>query len=312
MDRAADPAAVRPAAAARGPWWRPARTSPATLVAGTVLALLVVGAVLAPWLAPHRPYDLASLDLAQSLRPPIGAPGSDWRHPLGTDEQGRDLLSGLLYGIRSSLAIALAAVSLAFAAGTAVGLVAVRFGGFIDALFMRLGDIQLAFPAVLVAMLVDGLARVLMPSAAVDGLLAGGVIVLAIAMASWVAYARVVRAGAAVELRKDYVAAARLAGAGDGRILFAHVLPNVIGSALVLASINLATAIMIEATLSFLGVGLPPDTPSLGTMVATGYRFLFSGEWWLVLLPGLALVALCVSLNVIADGLRDSLDPRLR
>ena len=289
-----------------------ARPSLSMMIAGAVLAVLVIGAVLAPWLAPHRPYDLAALELAQSLRPPIGMPGGDWRHPLGTDEQGRDILSGLLYGLRTSLAIAIAAVSLALVTGTAIGLVAARFGGLVDALFMRLGDVQLSFPAILVAMLVDGVARTLLPAVASDALLAGFVIVVAIALANWVAYARVIRAGAAVELRKDYIAAARLAGAGHWRILFAHVLPNVAGAALVLASINFATAIMIEATLSFLGVGLPPDTPSLGTMVATGYRFLFSGEWWLVLLPGLALVALCVSLNVIADGLRDSLDPRLR
>ncbi len=283
-----------------------------SLVAAVVLALFVLGAVLAPWIAPQDPYELANLDLAQSLRPPLGAAGGDWRYPLGTDEQGRDMLSSLLYGIRSSLAIALAAVALAFAAGTAIGLAAARFGGFVDALFMRLGDIQLSFPAILVAMLVDGVARTLLPAAADDGLLAGLVIVVAIALANWVAYARVVRAGAVVELHKDYVAAARLAGAGAWRIMFAHVLPNVVGAGLVLASINFATAIMIEATLSFLGVGLPSGSPSLGTMVATGYDFLFSGEWWLVLLPSLTLVTLCVSLNLLADSLRGSLDPRLR
>lgn len=289
-----------------------ARPASAMIIAGAVLALLVIGAVLAPWLAPHRPHDLAGLDLARSLRPPIGMPGSDWSHPLGTDEQGRDILSGLLYGMRTSLAIAFAAVSLALAAGTAIGLVAARFGGIVDALFMRLGDIQLSLPAILVAMLVDGVARALLPATSHDGLLAGAVIVAAIALSSWVAFARVVRAGAAVELRKDYVAAARLAGASHWRILFAHVLPNVAGPAFVLASIGFAVAIMIEATLSFLGVGLPPSAPSLGTMVATGYDFLFSGEWWLVVLPSLVLVALCVSLNMIADGLRGGLDPRLR
>ncbi len=282
------------------------------VAAWSVLALCVAGAILAPWIAPHHPHDLASLDLAQSLRPPIGASGSDWRYPLGTDEQGRDVFSSLLYGIRTSLVVALAAVAIALVVGTAIGLAAARFGGFIDALFMRLGDIQLSFPAILVAMLIDGVARSLLPGAAEDGLLAGMVVIAAIALANWVAYARVLRASAGVELRKDYVAAARLAGAGAGRIMFAHVLPNVIGATLVLASINIATAIMTEATLSFLGVGLPPTSPSLGTMVATGYDFLFSGEWWLVLLPSLALVALCVSLNLLADWLRDRFDPRLR
>lgn len=291
---------------------RRARPTATLAAAWAVLILCVAGAILAPWIAPHPPHDLASLDLAESLRPPIGASGSDWRYPLGTDEQGRDVFSGLLYGIRSSLIVALAAVSLAFVAGASIGLAAARFGGFIDAVFMRLGDIQLSFPAILVAMLIDGVARSLLPGAAEDGLLAAMVIIVAIALANWVAYARVLRAGAGVELRKDYVAAARLAGAGEGRIMFAHVLPNVIGPTLVLLSISIATAIMTEATLSFLGVGLPPTSPSLGTMVATGYDFLFSGQWWLVLLPSLALVSLCVSLNLLADWLRDGLDPHLR
>lgn len=280
--------------------------------ASTVLLLFIAGAVLAPWIAVHHPHELASLDLSQSLRPPVGFAGSDWRYPLGTDEQGRDILSGLLYGIRSSLIVALAAVGLALVGGTAAGLVAAGRGGFIDAVLMRLGDIQLAFPAILVAMLIDGVARALLPGVAQDGRLATLVIIIAIALANWVAYARVVRTAACVELRKDYVAAARLAGARRARIMFAHILPNVIGATLVLASINFATAIMTEATLSFLGVGLPPNSPSLGTMVAIGYDFLFSGEWWLVVLPSLALVALCVSLNLLADRLRDGLDPRLR
>jgi len=311
LDRLADDRA-RYAPAAGAAWWRRGRTSAALVAAWIVLALLVAGAVLAPWIASQHPRELASIDLAQSLRPPIGAPGSDWRFPLGTDEQGRDMLSGLLYGIRSSLGIAVAAVGLAFVAGSAIGLAAARLGGFVDAFFMRLGDIQLSFPAILVAMLIDGVARSLLPATAESGMLAGAVVVVAIALANWVAYARVLRAGAAVELRKDYVAAARLAGAGEARVMLAHVLPNVVGSALVLVSINFATAIMTEATLSFLGVGLPPSSPSLGTMVATGYDFLFSGEWWLVVLPSLALVALCVSLNLLADSLRDALDPRLR
>jgi peptide/nickel transport system permease protein len=281
-------------------------------LAAAVAVLLGLAALLAPWLSPQDPRDIAQLDLERSLLPPMWLADGRPEHPLGTDEQGRDVLSGLLYGLRTSLSIALAAVALAALAGSLVGLVAARAGGLVDALLMRLGDVQLAFPALLVAMLVDGVARATMPAAATNAGLATLVVIGAIALANWVVYARTVRAGAQIELQKDYVAAARLAGAGEARVLFAHVLPNVVGTAAVLASVHLATAIITEATLSFLGVGLPYDVPSLGGMVAVGQQFLFSGQWWLVVMPAATLVVLCVSLNRVGDGLREALDPVLR
>jgi peptide/nickel transport system permease protein len=289
------------------PSWLPLLPS---LVTATVLGVCVLASLFAGWVAPHDPFDLATLNLLDARLPPVWAEGGSRNFLLGTDDQGRDILSALLYGLRISLVVGFVAVAVSACAGVAIGLLAGFVGGWVDALLMRLCDVMLTFPAILVALLFDGVGRALWPDA--HDTLAFGVLIAAIALTGWVPYARTVRALVAVERHKDYVLAARLAGASPLRIMRRHVLPNVLGSVLVLATLQVASAILIEATLSFLGVGVPPTSPSLGTLIRIGNDFLFSGEWWIVVFPGLtlALVALCI--NVLGDRLRDLLDPRLR
>jgi peptide/nickel transport system permease protein len=279
------------------------------LGAAIVLGLFVLASLFAELVAPQDPADLASLSLMDSRLPPAWIEGGS-SFLFGTDDQGRDILSALLYGLRISLVVGFVAMAVSACAGVAIGLVAGFVGGRVDALLMRLCDVMLTFPAILVALLFDGVGRALWPNA--HDTLAFGVLIAAIALTGWVPYARTVRALVTVERRKDYVLAARLAGASSLRIMRRHVLPNVLGSVLVLATLQVASAILIEATLSFLGVGVPPTSPSLGTLIRIGNDFLFSGEWWIVVFPGitLALVALCI--NVLGDWLRDLLDPRLR
>lgn len=286
------------------------RRSPVTVLAAVVALLCVGGALLAPWIAPHDPFDLAALDLMDALAPPAWLAEGRWRFPLGTDDQGRDVLSGILYGARISVAVGVASVLLSAVAGVGLGLLAGYAGGAVDAFVMRVADVQLSFPAILVALLVDGVARIALPELA-HGAAAFWVIVLSIALSGWVQYARTVRGSTLVEARKEYVRAARLIGRHPAAIVLRHILPNVTGPVLVIATIHLATAITTEATLSFLGVGMPATTPSLGTLIRIGNDFLFSGEWWITLFPGLALVALVLSVNLLGDWLRDALNPRL-
>lgn len=296
----------------RGPEARPwSSRLPAVpvLASALVLGLFVLASLFAEFIAPQNPSDLASLSLMDSRLPPAWVEGGAG-FLFGTDDQGRDILSALLFGLRISLVVGFVAMAVSACAGVAIGLVAGFVGGRIDAFLMRLCDVMLTFPAILVALLFDGVGRALWPDA--HDTLAFGVLIAAIALTGWVPYARTVRALVTVERRKDYVLAARLAGASSLRIMRRHVLPNVLGSVLVLATLQVASAILIEATLSFLGVGVPPTSPSLGTLIRIGNDFLFSGEWWIVVFPGvtLALVALCI--NVLGDWLRDLLDPRLR
>jgi peptide/nickel transport system permease protein len=266
----------------------------------------VAAALFAPWLAPQNPFDAASLNLNEAFR----APGSAG-HLLGTDDQGRDLLSTIMYGARISLGVGLASVLLSLVLGVSSGLVAGYLGGRLDAFVMRVADVQLSFPAILIALLVDGVARVALP-AELQGSIAIPVLVLAIGFAGWVQYARTVRGLTLVEKEKEYVQAARVIGRRPLAIMAAHVLPNVMGPVLVIATIHIATAIITEATLSFLGVGVPPTEPSLGTLIRVGNDFLFSGEWWITLFPGAALVVLVLSVNLLGDWLRDALNPKLR
>jgi peptide/nickel transport system permease protein len=287
------------------------RRSTGTVLACVILLVLLGATVLAPWVAPHNPFDLASLNLADASTPPVWQEGGDRRFLLGTDDQGRDLLSAILYGMRLSLTIGVLSVLLAMAIGLPLGLLAGYRGGMVDQVLMRIADVQLSFPAILIALMIDGLARAFM-SAQQHQQLAMLVLVLAIGLSKWVLFARTVRSSTMVEKRKEYVQASRLLGRSHTGIAIAHVLPNTLSPILVIACINLAVAIITEATLSFLGVGLPPDKPSLGTLIRVGNEYLFSGQWWITVFPGVALILLVVSVNVVGDWLRDALNPKLR
>ncbi|MFE0756002.1 ABC transporter permease [Inquilinus sp. NPDC058860] len=290
--------------------WR-FRRSPIAILALLVTLLMAVGAILAPLIAPQDPFDPASLDLMNSLIPPAFEADGDPQFPLGTDDQGRDLFSAILYGTRISLMVGVAGVALAMLIGVTLGLVAGYRGGWVGAVIMRVADVQLTFPAILIALLINGIALALVGRGGGTDLQIG-VIVVAIGLSYWVQYARTVRGSTLVESRKEYVQAARLIGLSDWTIMFRHVLPNVTGPVLVIATINLALAIITEATLSFLGVGVPSTSPSLGTLINIGNRFLFSGEWWITIFPGAALAVLALSVNLLGDWLRDALNPKLR
>src|SRR5438067_10961746 len=276
--------------------------------------LTVVGAgatLLAPWRSPQDPFDLAARRLRDAFKPPAWDESGVGRYPLGTDNQGRDILSTIMHGARISLGVGLASVLFALVLGVSAGLLAGYFGGRLDAAIMRVADVQLSFPAILIALLIDGVARVALPGDRHDEL-AIPVLVLAIGFAGWVQYARTVRGSTMVEKEKEYVQAARVIGRSPLAIMLAHVLPNVLGPVLVIATIHIATAIITEATLSFLGVGVPATRPSLGTLIRVGNEFLYSGEWWITVFPGLALVTLVLSVNLLGDWLRDALNPKLR
>jgi peptide/nickel transport system permease protein len=285
------------------------RRSPVTMVA-TALTLICVGAALfSPWLAPQNPFDAAALDLNAAFKPPAWVEGGERAFLLGTDNQGRDILSTIMHGARISLGVGLASVALALALGVSLGLLSGYLGGRLDAFIMRVADVQLSFPAILIALLIDGVARIVLPS---HDEIAIPVLILSIGLAGWVHYARTVRGSTMVEREKEYVQAARVIGRRPLAIMLSHVLPNVMGPVLVLGTINIGTAIITEATLSFLGVGVPATQPSLGTLIRVGNEFLYSGEWWITVFPGAALVVLVLSVNLLGDWLRDALNPRLR
>ncbi|HEX6018536.1 MAG TPA: ABC transporter permease [Burkholderiaceae bacterium] len=290
--------------------WYSFRHSPTAIVASLIALACVVGAVFAHWIAPHDPFDLATLDLLDARLPPAWVEGGSAKYLFGTDDQGRDILSALMYGSRISLVVGLASVVLSVLIGVALGLLAGFTGGAVDTFIMRVCDVMLSFPAILVALLIDGAGRALFPNA--TEVLAFSVLVIAIALTGWVQYARTVRGSTMVERNKEYVQAARVIGVAPLRVMFRHVFPNVLGPVLVLATIQIAGAIITEATLSFLGVGVPPTSPSLGTLIRIGQDFLFSGEWWITVFPGLMLVLIALSVNLMGDWLRDALNPRLR
>ncbi len=290
--------------------WFDFTRSPVALVATALALLCLVCAFAAPWIAPHDPFDLSTLDLNNSHLPPAWMADGRATYVLGTDDQGRDMLSAIMYGARVSLIVGLVSVALSLAVGVAAGLVSGFIGGVLDAVLMRLCDVMLSFPPILVALLIDGVGRVLFPQA--GAAVAFGVLIFAIAATDWVRYARTVRGSTLVERHKDYVQAARLIGVPRLRILRRHVLPNVLGPVLVLATIQVGQAIITEATLSFLGVGVPPTTPSLGTLIRNGNDFLYAGELWITVFPGVALVLIAMSVNLLGDWLRDALNPRLR
>jgi peptide/nickel transport system permease protein len=311
----ATPSAPRPPGALAR-WWDSDvaysfRNSPVAIAAAVVAFVLIFAAVFAHWVAPHNPFDLATINLLDASTPPAWQQGGNPKFWLGTDDQGRDVFSAILFGMRVSLAIGVASVILSIVLGVGLGLLSGYVGGKVDAFIMRVCDVMLSFPAILVALLIDGVFRALLPRDA-HGDVAFAVLILAIALSGWVQYARTVRGSTMVEKNKEYVQAARVIGVRPAMIMLKHVLPNVTGPVLVLATVHIATAIITEATLSFLGVGVPPTTPSLGTLIRIGQEFLFSGEWWITIFPGAALVLLVLSVNLLGDWLRDALNPKLR
>jgi peptide/nickel transport system permease protein len=285
--------------------------SPVAVVAAIVVTVIVVCAAAASWIAPHDPFDLASLSLLDASNPPAWLDGGNWSYPLGTDNQGRDVLSAILYGTRLSLVVGVSAVVLALLLGVTLGLIAGWRGGVVDTIIMRIADVQLSFPAILIALLIDGVARSVLPRD-VQAEIALYVLIAAIALSAWVQYARTVRGSTLVERNKEYIQAARVIGVHPAKIVLGHLLPNVLGPVLVIATINLALAILTEATLSFLGVGLPPTEPSLGTLIRVGNDYLLSGDWWISIFPGIVLALLILSVNLLGDWLRDALNPKLR
>ena len=291
--------------------WHSFRSSRITIVAAAVTIAMILSAIFAPWISPQNPWDPGALQLIDAFNPPVWAKDGSWQFVLGTDDQGRDMFSAILYGLRVSLTVGFLAVLFAMILGIAVGLTAGYVGGMTETIIMRLADVQLTFPTILIALMIDGVTRALLPPD-LHNRIAIFVLVFAIGISSWVQYARTVRASTLVEKRKEYVQAARVIGLHPALIMLKHVLPNVMGPVLVIATVGLAVAILTEATLSFLGVGVPPTAPSLGTLIGKGNNFLFSGEWWIVIFPGLTLAALVLAVNQLGDWLRDALNPKLR
>jgi len=287
------------------------RRSKLTMAAAAVTMLFFLLAIFASLLAVQNPFDPAQLQLINSRIPPLWTTEGQSPFLFGTDEQGRDLLSAILYGLRISLVVGGLGVVFSGMLGVVLGLVAGYVGGAVDGLIMRIADVQLTFPAILIALIVNGVAKSVFGNR-LDAISMLILLVFAIGLSFWVQYARTVRGSVLVEKNKDYVAAAQLIGLPAPVILLRHVLPNAMGPVLVIATINLALAIITEATLSFLGSGMPDTMPSLGTLIRIGNNYLFSGEWWIVAFPGVALAALILSINLLGDWLRDALNPKLR
>jgi len=285
--------------------------SPLVVIAAVITFLFFFSAAAAPWLTPHDPFNPATLDLMNAFKPPVWVKGGEWKFPLGTDNQGRDVLATILFGCRISLIVGFLSVLLAMGIGVTLGTFSGYVGGWIEALIMRAADIQLTIPAILIALTVDGIARSALPREMLDHA-AIYVLIVSIGIAHWPQYARVTRSGTLVEKNKEYISAARIIRVPPVLIVVRHILPNVMGPTLVIATIGIALAIIIEATLSFLGVGVPPTTPSLGTLIRIGNDFLFSGEWWITLFPVAFLVLLVLSVNLVGDWLRDTFNPKLR
>jgi peptide/nickel transport system permease protein len=287
------------------------RSSKVTMLAALWTAIVFLAAALSPWISPQNPFDPGSLDLLDAFTPPVWESGGMTKYLLGTDDQGRDMLSALLYGARVSLIVGFASTIFAMTLGVGLGLIAGYIGGYIDGIIMRIADVQISFPGILIALLVDGVARGILEPEVHDEMVIY-VLIFAIGISGWVQFARTVRGSTMVEKNKEYVQAAQVIGRRRGTIMVRHVLPNVMGPVLVIGTINLAIAILSEATLSFLGVGVPPTEPSLGTLIRIGQDFLFSGEWWIVIFPGIVLATLVLAVNLLGDWLRDALNPKLR
>lgn len=287
------------------------RRTPAAWLSALVLLLLIASAFLAPLIAAQNPHDLSQVFIDKAEIPPIWQADGEWPFLLGTDPQGRDVLSAILYGTRVSLMIGFASVIVSMGLGVTIGLIAGFHGGRIDNLLMRLGDTVLSIPTLLMAILVSAIFRELLPTPLREPF-AAVVLVVSISLTNWVQYARTVRASTMVERRKEYVLAARIIKVAPSRIMRRHILPNTLTPVMVAATLNLGLAILSEATLSFLGVGMPITQPSLGTLIRIGNQYLFSGSWWLVVFPSLQLGLIVLSVNLLGDWLRDALNPKLR
>lgn len=275
---------------------------PLPLTGAIFLTVLLFCAIFAPLITPQNPYDLQSLSMSNSLLPPVWKEGGQWQFPLGTDVQGRDLFSTIIYGSRTSFIVGFVVVTLAGLIGGLIGLLAGFFEGWFESVSMRIADSLLSFSTTLIALLLLGIFQQ-------SSLL---LVILAIVVADWVQYARTMRSSVLTIKNEDYVLAARATGAGNTRIIFKHVLPNSVSPLLVIAAVNFGVAVMLEATLSFLGVGLPVTEPSLGMMISQGKDFVYVGMWWLVVFPAVILMGIVFSLNLIADWLRDEINPRLK
>ena len=295
----------------RSDFWYELLNSPVTVVSSVIILLMVVGCTFAPVFAPHTPFDPATISIMDNNFPPIWEDGSDPRFLLGTDLQGRDILSAMLYGGRISLLVGLGAVALSVVIGMAVGLAAGYFGGITDMILMRFAEIQFAFPPILIALLFNGILKASLP-ADVFAQAAVPIMVLAIGLAGWVQFARMVRASVLVQRGQDYVTACQAIGLPTLTIIMRHITPNILGPVLVLAMLQIAVAIVTEATLSFLGLGTPLTEPSLGALIQIGSQYLFSGIWWVVIFPGSMLLVMVIAFNLVADWVRDYLNPRLR
>ncbi|MEP2782090.1 MAG: ABC transporter permease [Pseudoruegeria sp.] len=295
----------------RSDFWYELLNSPVTVVSSFIILMMVIGCTAAPIFAPHTPFDPATISIMDNNLPPVWEAGSDPRFLLGTDLQGRDVLSAMLYGGRISLLVGLGAVALSVVIGMAVGLFAGYFGGMTDAVLMRIAEIQFAFPPILIALLFNGILKATLP-ADIFSQAAVPIMILAIGLAGWVQFARIVRASVLVQRGQDYVTACQAIGLPTFSIILRHITPNILGPVLVLAMLQIAVAIVTEATLSFLGLGTPLTEPSLGALIQIGSQYLFSGVWWVVIFPGTMLLVMVVAFNLVADWVRDYLNPRLR
>lgn len=287
------------------------RRNPAVLLPLGLLVLFAAAAASASLIAPQNPYDLATLEILDAELPPVWLEGGSWTYPLGTDAQGRDLLSAVLYGLRVSLMVGVLAVLIQAAVGIPLGMIAGYSGGRIDTAITRLADIQLSLSTLMLAIVALALFRSWLGEAAL-GAHAVPILVIVIGLAEWPFFARTARAGVLAEKAKDHVRAARALGATDGEIVRRHIFPNILSPLIIVATIGIANAIMAEAALSFLGLGMPPTRPSLGTLIRSGYDLIFAGAWWVTLIPGAVLVALLLTINLLGDVLRDALDPRFQ
>ena len=295
----------------RSEFWFQFLSSPVTVVSAIIIVVIVLACVFANWVAPHTPFDPATLSIMDNNLPPAWMSGSDPRFVLGTDIQGRDVLSAMLYGGRISLMVGLGAVALSAAIGMTIGLLSGYFGGLVDTILMRIAEIQFAFPPILIALLFNGILKTTLP-AHLFAQAAVPIMILAIGLAGWVQFARIVRSSVLVQRSQDYVTSCRAIGLPTMTILLRHITPNVLSPVLVLAMLQIAVAIVTEATLSFLGLGTPLTEPSLGALIQIGSQYLFSGIWWVVIFPGTMLLVMVIAFNLVADWVRDFLNPRLR
>ena len=286
-------------------------TTPGAMIAASIAFIAITAAFSAPLIAPYNPFDPAQISLWDGKLPPAWSDGGSSAYLLGTDNQGRDMLSTILYGGRISILVGIAAVFLGMLLGVTLGVISGYFGGLTDTIIMRIADVQLTIPGILVAILINGIGRAALPLELREEF-AIYVVIVAIGLTDWPQFARVARGATLVEAEKEYVQAAKLIGLPKFTIILRHILPNTLRPVLVIATIGLALAIIAEATLSFLGQGIPPTTPSLGTLIRVGNEFLFSGLWWITLFPAIALIILVFSVNLLGDWMRDALNPKLR